>query len=109
MEAIIDMKAVKAVPWGPHYGLRIRFRTDTNSLTIPEVVRPTPIDEAVKEMEKLGFTEPNSEGTPKISWVEAIKLTNNMVTAARKRKQPEVQEYAKEIGITESMEKAKWQ
>ena len=63
----------------------------------------------MKELEKLELTEPNSEGTPKISWAEAIKLTSNMVTAARKRKQPEVQAYAREIGITESMEKTTWQ
>lgn len=32
-----------------------------------------------------------------------------MVAAAKKREQPEVQDYAKEIGITESMEKTTWQ
>lgn len=109
VDAIVDMKAVKAVPWGPHYGRRIRFRTDIKSMTVPEIVRPKPIEEAVKELGKLGLTEPNSDGTPKISWTEAVKLTRNMVTAAEKRKQPEVEEYAKEIVIQESMERATWQ
>ena len=101
-EAIVDLKAVKTVPWGPHCGLRIRFKTNLRSMTVK------PIEEAVKELEKLGLTEPNEDNAPKITWAEAMKLTRNMVTAAKKRKQPEVQEYAKEIGITESMTKATW-
>ena len=109
VEAIVGMKAVKAVPWGPHYRLRIRFRTDIKNMTTPEIVRPKPIEEAVKELEKLGLTEPNSEGIPRISWEEAVKITRGMVAAARKRKQPEVQEYAEAIGITDSMERATWQ
>ena len=60
-------------------------------------------------MKKLGLAEPNSEGIPRISWDEAVKITKGMVAAARKRKQPDVQEYANAIGITESMEKATWQ
>lgn len=106
VDAIVDLKAVKAVPWGPHYGLRIRFKTDIKSMAIPEIVRPKPIEEAGKELEKLGLAETNSEGTPKISWNEAIRITKGMITAAKKReKQPEVQEYAEAIGITKSMDK----
>ena len=58
-EAIVDMKAEKVVPWGPHYGLRIRFRTNLKNLTIPEIKRPMPIEEAVKELEKIGLNEIN--------------------------------------------------
>ena len=109
-EAIVDMKTVKVVPWGPHYGLRIRFKTDMKSLTIPEIVRPMPIEEAVKELEKLGLTEENEEGTPRITWEEATKITRKIVDKARKRQtQPEVQEYAEAKGIERSMKKATWQ
>ena len=91
-EAIVDMKAVKVVPWGPRYGLRIRFKTDLKSLTIPEIVRPMPIEEAVKEFGKMGLTENNDEGTPRITWEEAKKITKKMVDKARKRQsQPEAQ------------------
>ena len=78
-------------------------------MTIPEIARPKPIEQAVKELEKLGLTEPNEDETPKITWAEARKLTRGTVEAAKKRKQPEVQGYAKEIGISESMAKAIWQ
>ena len=61
VEAIVDLKAVKAVPWGPHFGLHIRFKTNLRSMTVPEIVRPKPIEEALKELEKLGLTEPNEE------------------------------------------------
>ena len=109
-DAIVDLKAVKAVPWGPHFGLRIRFRTNMKNMTVPEIVRPKPIDEAVKELEKLGLTEDNSEGTPKITWSEAIRITKGMIDKTKKRQtQPEVQEYAEAIGIEESMRKATWQ
>lgn len=75
-------------------------------MTVPEIVRPKPIEEAVKELEKLGLTELNDDNAPKPTWAEAMKLTRNMVTAAKKRKQPEVQEYADEIGIADSMTKS---
>ena len=84
-EAIVDMKAEKVVPWGPHYGLRIRFRTNLKNLTIPEIKRPMPIEEAVKELEKIGLTETNEEGTPKITWEEAKKITREIVDKARKK------------------------
>ena len=80
------------------------------SLTIPEIVRPMPIEEAVKELGKMGLTENNEEGTPRITWEEAKKITRQMVDKARKRQtQPEVQEYAEAIGIERSMRKATWQ
>ena len=92
-EAIVDMKAVKVVPWGPHYGLRIRFRTNLKSLTIPEIVRPMPIEEAVKELGKIGLTENNDERKPRITWEEAKRITRKMVDKARERQnQPEVEE-----------------
>ena len=91
-DAIVDLKAVEAVPWGPHFGLRIRFRTNMKSMTVPEIVRPKPIDEAVKELEKLGLIEDNSEGTPKITWREAIRIT--------KRHDRQSNEEAKAAGST---------
>ena len=109
-EAIVDMKAVKVVPWGPHYGLRIRFRTNLKDLTIPEIKRPMPMEEAVKELEKLGLTESSDDGKPKITWEEAKRITRKIVDKARKREnQPGVEEYAAEIGIDTSMRKATWQ
>ena len=108
-ETIVDMKAVKAVPWGPHYGMRIRFKTNMENMTIPEVVRPMPIDEAVKELGKLGLAEENEEGVPKVTWEEAIKITRRMVHKARKKQtQPKVQEYAEAIRIGENMKIATW-
>ena len=78
VEAIVDLKAVKAVPWGPHFGLRIRFKTNLRSMTVPEFVRPKPIEEAVKELEKLGLTEPNEENMPKITWAEAGRINQKL-------------------------------
>ena len=46
---------------GPRYGLRIRFRINLKDQTIPEIKRPMPIEEAVKELEKLGLTESNED------------------------------------------------
>ena len=66
--------------------MRIRFKTDMKSLAIPEVVRPIAIEEAVKELEKLGLAEENEEGVPKITWEEATKITRRMVDKARKNK-----------------------
>ena len=84
-EAIVDLNTEEVVPWGPHYGLRIRFKTDLKNLTIPEIRRPMPIEAAVKELEKLGLTESNEEGKPKITWEEAKKITRETVDKARKR------------------------
>ena len=42
-DAIVDINAVKAVPWGPHYGLRTKFRTNIKSMIVPEIVRPRPV------------------------------------------------------------------
>ena len=95
---------------GPHYGLRIRFRTRLKNLTIPEIKRPMPIEAAIKELEGLGLTESNDEGKPRITWEEAKKITRQAVDKARKKaKQPEVEEYAAEIGISKSMWTATWQ
>ena len=45
-----------------------------------------------------------------ISWEEANQITRKTIDKARKKeRQPEVEEYAKEIGISESMGKATWQ
>ena len=86
--------------------MRIRFKTDMKSLTIPEVVRPMSIEEVVKELETLGLTEENEEGVPTITWEEATKITRRMVDKARKKQtQPEVQEYAEAIGIEKNMNK----
>ena len=66
-DAIVDINVVKAVPWGSHHGLIIKFRTNNKSMTVPETVRPRPLEEAVKELEKLGHTEPNEKEIPNIS------------------------------------------
>lgn len=60
---------------GPHYGLRIKFKTNIKSMTVPEMVRPRPLEELVKEPEKLGLAEPNEEDPPNISWAEARGFT----------------------------------
>ena len=66
-----------------------------------------PIDETVKEFEKLGLTEENEEGVPNITWEEATKITRRMVDKARETQtQPEVQEYAGAIGIEKNMKRA---
>ena len=92
-----------------HGDRRIKFKTRIQSLTAPEIVRPRPIEEAVEQLRKTGLVEDNKDETPRISWAEAKKLTRMMVERALKRKQPEVQEYADDIGITKSMAKATWQ
>ena len=94
VETVISVKVVKAVPWGPHYGLRIRVKTRITSLTVREIVRPRPIEEAVEQLRKIGLVEDNKDETPRISWAEAKKQTRRMVERALKKKQPEVQEYA---------------
>ena len=69
-----------------------------------------PIEAAVKELERFGLTESNEEGKPKITWEEAKKITRKTLDKARKRaRQPEVEEYAADIGISKSMWTATWQ
>lgn len=108
-DAIVDIKAVKAAPWGPHDGLRIKFRTNIKSMFVPEIVRPRPVEEAVKELAKLDLIEPDEEEIPRISWAESKRTTRKSVETAMKRKQPEVQEYVENIGIAKSMAKTTWQ
>ena len=66
-DTIVSVKAVKAVPCGLRYGLRIKFKTNIKSLTVPEIVRPRPIEEAVEQLRKLGLVEENTEEVPRIS------------------------------------------
>ena len=64
----------------------------------------------MKELGKLGLTESNDGGKPRITWEEAKRITRKTVDKARKRQnQPEVEDYAAEIGIDISMRKATWQ
>ena len=43
------MEAVEAVPWGPRYGIRVKFRRDTKGILVPEVVRPLKLNNAVEK------------------------------------------------------------
>ena len=47
---VMHVEAVKTVPWGPHYGLRAKFRTDTASIMISEVVRAPERSQAVAQL-----------------------------------------------------------
>ena len=49
--AIISVEAATDVPWGPHFGIRVKYRTNTADITVPEIVRPMSIAKAVEEME----------------------------------------------------------
>ena len=51
VSAIVILKADNTVPWGPHYGLRIRFKMDTADIRVPEVVRPVVFEKAVEQLE----------------------------------------------------------
>ena len=50
VNAIVSLKADTTVPWGPHYGLRIRFKMDTSEIRIPEIVRPVVFDKALEQL-----------------------------------------------------------
>ena len=78
----MDLKAVEVVPWGPHFGPHIIFKTNIHNMAVPEIVRPRPLEDAVKELEKLGLAEPSEDETPRITWAGARKFT------ILKRKQP---------------------
>ena len=47
VSAIVSLKADTTVPWGPHYGLRIRFKMDTADIRVREEVRPVVFEKAV--------------------------------------------------------------
>ena len=59
--AIISVEAVADVPWGPHFGIRVKYRTNTADIKVPEIVRPMSIAKAVEEMEGRGWVEDNPE------------------------------------------------
>ena len=62
--AIVSLKADTSIPWRPHYGLRIRFKMDTEAVQIPEVVRPLAFKQACEKLkEEKGMVY--EEGEPK--------------------------------------------
>ena len=46
--------------------MRIKFKTSIKRLTVPEVIRPRPIEAAIEQLRQLGLVEENPEGEPKI-------------------------------------------
>ena len=54
-EAIVSLKADKRVPWGPHFGLRIKFKTMIRHMKVPDVVRPRTIEKALEHLKKKGW------------------------------------------------------
>ena len=84
-----------ANPWSMHVFCTFTLPLHTAQSQTDEEVMQVPV-----QLEKLGLIEANSEGTPKITWNEAIRITKGMISKAKKRqKHPEVQEYAEAIGI----------
>ena len=45
-DAIAGAEAVKTLPWGPHLGLRLKFKTDIGRIIVPEIVRSETIEKA---------------------------------------------------------------
>ena len=104
--AIVSVEAVTEVPWGPHFGLRAKYRTNTADIMVPEIVRPMSVAKAVEEMEEKGWVGENPEGQPSISWEEARSMTQEMVEDCLSYPNGAVTEYTDMLEITEQTKKA---
>jgi len=104
--AIVSVEAVTEVPWGPHFGLRVKYRTNTSDIMVPEIVRPMDVAKAVEEMEEKGWVEENPGGQPSISWEEARNMTQEMVEDCLSYPNGAVTEYTDMLEITEQTRNA---
>ena len=95
--AVVSVKAVQSVPWGPHYGIRVMYRTDTADIMAPEVVRPPKLEKPVDTLRRLGWVEENPNKEPTMTWEEARKLTQSMVDNSLKKVNKECDEYTERI------------
>ena len=104
--AIVSLKADTTVPWRGHYGLRIRFKMDTEAVKVPEIVRPLAFPKACEKLKEMGLMYEEGEPKDDISWRKAREMIQKRVNDSLSHPNACCAEYAERIGIKEEMDKA---
>jgi len=106
VSAVVSLKADTTIPWGPHYGLRIRFKTDTSAIRIPEIVRPVVFDKAVEQLEKKGLRYQEGVAGDDLPWEQARRMTQQMVDNSLRHPNLCCEEYVQRLGIQKQVQEA---
>ena len=84
--------------------MRIKFRTKTSQIEVPEIVRPVTLTKALEQLKMRDMVFPaGGVKEPTISWEEARSRTQDMVEESLARPNAWCLEYTTRLGISEEV------